>query len=230
MARAACMMRLEAARALTEVRGADCVAFAQRYRARARLAERVINAIERAPDTVAATIDGDSAFAAMPASADARCTLVAPRLIPQHLRIEPAATFDAALAGGLAQSVDAGRAIARAGRTATRPGPAGVALPAAAPARPRADAALRVDRHAELERAGLHRGRGRVDSRCPHGRAVRDHHRRQRFECGDARAAAEHCRHRADRERGQYRLCVCLRSRFGRGPRGTPPRAGSTTT
>jgi GT2 family glycosyltransferase len=136
----ACGDAVETARALTEVRGADCVAF---VRSDTVLApdwlNELVNAIERAPDTVAATIDGDTVHGAMPASADARCTLVAPRLVPQHLRIEPAVTFDAALAGWLAQSVDAGRAIARAGRTATRPGPAGVAIPAAVPAGPGSD-------------------------------------------------------------------------------------------
>ncbi len=136
-----CADAIETARALTEVRGTDCVAFVRSDTALAPdWLNELVNAIERAPDTVAATIDGESAFAAMPASADARCTLVAPRLIPQHLRIEPAGSFDAALSAWLAQSVDAGRTIARAGRSATQPGPAATAIPAAAPLHPSAAA------------------------------------------------------------------------------------------
>ena len=136
----ACSDAVSAARALTEVRGADCVAF---VRSDTLLApdwlNELVNTLERAPDTVAATVTGN-AGRPMPAAADARCTLVAPRLIPQHLRIEPAATFDAAVAQWLARCVDTGRDIARLGRTATTVGPAALAIAAAAPIAPPAEA------------------------------------------------------------------------------------------
>jgi GT2 family glycosyltransferase len=53
--------------------------------------------------------------------------------VPQHLRIEPAETFDAALAAWLARCVAAGRDIAALPRSATVVGPAGAAIVPAAP-------------------------------------------------------------------------------------------------
>jgi GT2 family glycosyltransferase len=132
----ACDDAVAAARALTELRGPDCVAFLRGdTQLGADWLNELVNAIERAPDTVAATVTGATGRP-MPAAADARCTLVAPRLVPQHLRIEPAATLDAAVARWLAQCVDAGRDIVRVGRTATSVGPAAVEIAAAAPIAP----------------------------------------------------------------------------------------------
>jgi GT2 family glycosyltransferase len=136
----ACSDAVSAARALTEVRGTDCVAF---VRSDTLLApdwlNELVNTLERAPDTVAATVTGN-AGRPMPAAADARCTLVAPRLVPQHLRIEPAPAFDAAIAQWLARCVHTGRDIVRLGRTATRVGrepfPIADAAPIAPPAEP----------------------------------------------------------------------------------------------
>jgi GT2 family glycosyltransferase len=108
------------ARELTEVRGTDLIAF---VRTDTQLAadwlNELLNTIGRLPDTVASTVVAPPAPRALPATADARCTLVAPRLIPQHLRIEPQASFDAAVATWLAAAVDAGRTIAPLTRTAT---------------------------------------------------------------------------------------------------------------
>ena len=123
----------DAARAHTEVRGADLIAF---VRADTRLAadwlNELLNVLERAPDTVAAAVTSDK-DERMPAAADARCTLVAPRRIPQHLRIEPAASLDAALATWLGAAVDAGRNIAHAARSATVIGPPAISIGAAEP-------------------------------------------------------------------------------------------------
>jgi GT2 family glycosyltransferase len=125
-----------AARELTEVRGTDLVAF---VRSDTQLGtdwlNDLLNTIGRLPDTVAATVVAGSAPRALPATADARCTLVAPRLIPQHLRIEAQPSFDAAVATWLAATVDAGRTIAPVTRTATvLPPPLAVIPPATEPA------------------------------------------------------------------------------------------------
>jgi GT2 family glycosyltransferase len=115
---------IEAARELTELRGDRYVAFVRTDTQLARdWLNELVNAIEAAPDTAAALI------AAEP---DARCTLVAPRAIPQHLRIEPAETFDAAVGTWICRAEGAGRAIARVRRseTLTGEGPRTPALPA----------------------------------------------------------------------------------------------------
>jgi GT2 family glycosyltransferase len=109
-----------AARGMTERRGSDLVAFVRTDTALASdWLNELVNVLERAPDTVAATIAEPWTSSEMPATADARCTLVAPRLIPQHLRIAAGAPMDAALAAWLGNAVDAGRDIARVRRTAT---------------------------------------------------------------------------------------------------------------
>jgi GT2 family glycosyltransferase len=99
------------ARDLTELRGPDYVAF---VRTDTEFAgdwlNELVNAIERAPDTAAAIV-------AEPA--DARCTLVAPRRFPQHLRIEDRGSFDAAVAGWLHAVRDMGRAISHVRRSST---------------------------------------------------------------------------------------------------------------
>ena len=109
-----------AARELTEIRNTDLIAF---VRTDTQLAadwlNELLNTLGRLPDTVAATVVVPPAPHALPATADARCTLVAPRAIPQHLRIEPHVRVDAAVATWLAAAVDAGRTIAPVTRTTT---------------------------------------------------------------------------------------------------------------
>jgi GT2 family glycosyltransferase len=113
------------ARQMTEVRGPDYVAF---VRTDSVLSpdwlNDLVNALERAPDSAAAIV-------AEPA--DARCTLVMPRRIPQHLRIEERGSFDASVAAWLDAITAAGRTIARVRRTATVVGPVASDLRAARP-------------------------------------------------------------------------------------------------
>lgn len=103
------------ARHATELRGPDYVAFVRTdTQLRDDWLNELVNAIERGPDVAAAVV-------AEPP--DARCTLVAPRRIPQHLRIEAGASFDASVAAWLRAAERSGRAIARVRRTTTVVGP-----------------------------------------------------------------------------------------------------------
>jgi GT2 family glycosyltransferase len=140
----ACTDAVAAARNLTEVRNWDGVAFVRSDTALTReWLNELVNAIEAAPASCAATIAGPDAPPAMPASADARCTLIAPRLIPQHLRIDAnAPSLDAGLTAWLGQAVDAGLNIARVRRTASVPGPAAAAIPPATAVSPTPPAAF----------------------------------------------------------------------------------------
>jgi GT2 family glycosyltransferase len=86
----------------------------------------LVNAIERYPETAAAVF-------AEPA--DARCTLVAPRHFPQHMRIEDGGSFDASVAAWLRTIADAGRTITKVRRSSVSVGPVApdvLAEPAAA--------------------------------------------------------------------------------------------------
>jgi GT2 family glycosyltransferase len=121
------------ARQLTELRGPDYVAFMRTdTQLRDDWLNELVNAIERGPDVAAAVVADPP---------DARCTLVAPRRIPQHLRIEPGPSFDASVAEWLRAAERSGRTIARVRRTTTVVGPPGAGVrrgPAAAtePAEP----------------------------------------------------------------------------------------------
>lgn len=107
---------IAAVRALTEVRSGNYVAL---VRTDTELGvdwlNELVNAAERAPHAAAATA---SEMDVMARTADARCTLVRLRGIPQHLRVEPAPTLDAAVADWLERAVDAGRNIERAPKAA----------------------------------------------------------------------------------------------------------------
>jgi GT2 family glycosyltransferase len=122
---------IDAARELTEVRGLGLVAF---VRTDTQLApdwlNDLVNTIGRLPEVVAGTITGPVSSTAMSDTADARCTLVALRSIPQHLRIERSASLDASVATWLRDVVNAGRTIVPVTRTATVVGPlaAGIAF------------------------------------------------------------------------------------------------------
>ncbi|MFN2461335.1 MAG: glycosyltransferase [Candidatus Velthaea sp.] len=86
----------------------------------------LIDAAEFASDVAAATVvapDDESEFA--PMAADARCTLVALRTIPQHLRIDASLeSVDGAVTDWVARAVEAGRAVRRTYRPTARLGPA----------------------------------------------------------------------------------------------------------
>jgi GT2 family glycosyltransferase len=107
---------IAAVRALSEVRSSNYVAL---VRTDTELGvdwlNELVNAAERAPHAAAATA---SAMDVMARTADARCTLVRLRGIPQHLRIEPAPSLDEAVATWLERAVDAGRNIERAPKAA----------------------------------------------------------------------------------------------------------------
>jgi GT2 family glycosyltransferase len=113
-------------REMTELRGSDYVAF---VRTDTQLSDdwlnELVNAIEATPAT---------ASAIMADPPDARCTLIRPRVIPQHLRIEPQSSFDASVAAWLQTVAGAGRAIARVRETRTVVG--SPVVPANQPARP----------------------------------------------------------------------------------------------
>lgn len=122
-----------AARTLTELRGPDYVAFVRTDTALAPdWLNELVNTLESAADTVAAAIVEPWSSVEMPASADGRCTLVAPRLVPQHVRIEESSSFDRSVTTWLGLAVGMGRNIARVRRTATVVVPADAAPPAVA--------------------------------------------------------------------------------------------------
>lgn len=110
---------------MTELRGPDYVAF---VRTDAQLEgdwlNELVNTIERVPDTAAAV------FAEPP---DARCTLVAPRKFPQHMRLEDHGSFDASVAAWLQAIRAAGRTIAQVRRTKTTVGAPAPDLPSDVP-------------------------------------------------------------------------------------------------
>lgn len=117
---------LDAIRAETEVRGDRYVAFVSTttHLEHDWLLE-LIDTAEFARDIVAATVVEPAAQSeAAPVSGDARCTLVALRTIPQHVRIDTAfETVGGAVADWIYRAVELGRAVRRAQRPAARLGP-----------------------------------------------------------------------------------------------------------
>jgi len=107
---------LTAAQRLTERRGDGYIAF---VRGDSVLGPNwlgeLMDALEYAPETIAATIvpAGEPLAAAMPCSADARCTLVAPRFAPQDLRLRNDLPLNDALGDWIARAVVAGRNVRR---------------------------------------------------------------------------------------------------------------------
>ncbi len=109
---------LASARDMTELRGPDYVAFIRTDTVLARdWLNELVDAIERTPDIAAASLTDPP---------DARCTLVAARKFPQHVRIKPHGSFDASVAAWLRDAAAIGRAI-------VRPPDARLALPPATP-------------------------------------------------------------------------------------------------
>jgi len=88
--------------------------------------DELIDAIEYAPDTIAATIApaGEALAGAMPCSADARCTLVAPRFVPRDIRLRTELSVNDALGDWIARAVIAGRDVRRVHGARTSIGPA----------------------------------------------------------------------------------------------------------
>ena len=120
---------LVAAQRETERRGDGYVAF---VRGDTELGQNwlgeLIDAIEYAPDTIAATIApaGEPVDGAMPCSADARCTLVAPRFVPADIRLRGELPLNDALGDWIARAVVAGRDVRRVRDARTTVGPADV--------------------------------------------------------------------------------------------------------
>lgn len=113
------------ARELTELRGPNYVAFIRSdTELTADTLNDLVNAIERAPGT---------AVAVMGSPPDGRALLVAPRLIPQHVRIESSGSFDESIAAWLGEVRAVGRTIACVTRTKTIVGPAAPYVGIAAP-------------------------------------------------------------------------------------------------
>jgi GT2 family glycosyltransferase len=117
---------IAAARAQTEVRGDRMIAFVDtRTELEANWALELLDAVEFAQDIAAATVaevESDDA----PLSADARCTLVALRNIPQHLRLEAGFdSLDGAVADWIGRAVALGRSVRRTYRPTARIGAAG---------------------------------------------------------------------------------------------------------
>jgi GT2 family glycosyltransferase len=112
------------ARELSEPRGEGYVAF---VRTDTRLApdwlNSLVDALESSDDVVAATA-GDGI--------DARCTLVAPHLVPQHVRIDPDLPLDEGVAQWLSAVIGQGRSLRRVA-AAAEVGPSGAVAPAWAP-------------------------------------------------------------------------------------------------
>lgn len=103
---------MTAALRATERRGDGYVAFVRGdTELGANWLGELIDAIEYAPDTIAATVvpAGEPLAGATPRSADARCTLVAPRLVPQHVRLRAELPLNDALGDWIAAAVVAGR-------------------------------------------------------------------------------------------------------------------------
>jgi len=116
---------LEVVRAETEVRGDRYVAFVSTstHLERDWLLE-LIDSVEFAYDIVAATaVEPSAAAPEAPVSADARCTLVALRTIPQHVRVDTGfASVEGAVTDWVYRAVALGRAVRRSHRPAARLG------------------------------------------------------------------------------------------------------------
>ncbi|GAC1593410.1 MAG: hypothetical protein NVS3B28_23320 [Candidatus Velthaea sp.] len=109
----------------TEVRGDRYVAFISTD----TLPERtwlstLIDSVEFGSDVVASTVrEAGETFDSPPLCADARCTLISLRTIPQHVRVDSAATsVDALVCDWLGRTVRMGRIIRSAHRPAARLG------------------------------------------------------------------------------------------------------------
>jgi GT2 family glycosyltransferase len=124
----------ETARRLTEMRDSNYVVF---VRTDTQLGtdwlNELVNAAEGASDIVASTVIAGWSDAHMPAAADGRCTLVAPRLIPQHVRIEAAASLDEAVTAWIGTAVAMGRNVVRVRRATSTVAPNSAIVPAQAP-------------------------------------------------------------------------------------------------
>ena len=113
-----------AARELTEFRADRYVAFVRTDTSLVRdwLAE-LADAVEFSSTTLAATIAPEHAGSEMPIAADARCTLVSMRLMPQHVRIDAALPLDDALGDWIARGVRMDRDVRRIRGSAIAVGP-----------------------------------------------------------------------------------------------------------
>jgi GT2 family glycosyltransferase len=120
---------LAAAQRLTERRGDGYIAFVRGDTVLGpNWLGELIDALEYAPETIAATVlpASEPLAAAMPCSADARCTLVAPRFAPQDLRLRCDLPLNDALGDWIARAVVAGRNVRRVRDAHTTAGPAEV--------------------------------------------------------------------------------------------------------